>query len=772
MRIPCSLAPSLSGATEPTTVVATARNPEATGGLEVSRSGDTLTVSVGTQVLGELATSPGEGGACGYRVELDDRSWSIDGGPDDVSLSGDLDHMPFVSGLFSALDVRSDGAPTIDVTTAVHDTRTTSRQAIAWIAAVAALLAALLLLAVPARPRRPFARIGTGLLGAARQLHLVDAVVGVVLAGWWIVAPVIWDDGWVVARERTFAGSGGFSTYYDVFGVSFPLDYWVEWLHHWVAERSSVVLDLRLHALLLLLTTWVLLRWAFGKVRGSPAGAWDAPLWSLASAFLVVALAWDMTIRPEPVTAVLATGVAACAIRFATRESVAPLALAALLVPLALTAHHTGIVALAPVLAISPRLARWVRHRWLTFAALLIGAASWGVVLLSVGSDVGQRLSDARTTSDLGITSPWRDELHRYVLVDSFPWATPLRRGSVALIALALLAFASRRRAGRLLDLPGTVLAVALVLLVLTPSKLAWHFGSLAGLLAFAIGSEVAGIREEGARARGRQVRPYLVIGAAILASAWSWFPRDASNPVDLRSLAWNPGVDASLPFSKLALALPVVVLGCTLLLGVARGARSVTARAPWRVAAWTIPMFAAPLILFTVAVLARDLQRTDGWTLTRQNLDSLVGRSDCGLADDVVASLPGSARALSMVGGPLPPTPSWVPPAPVDGLRRFALSSSTPNTPWFRLPADGRFGLFVAGATVPGDQLALQWGRQDGRAPSTWFAPTRWERSPRGSRRRPGRSPRARSCRPAIRWRTWCGSRLLRRTSRLLPSL
>ena len=56
-----------------------------------------------------------------------------------------------------------------------------------------------------------------------------------------------------------------------------------------------------------------------------------------------------MTIRPEPVTALLATAVAACAIGFVVRETVTPLAIAALLVPLALTAHHTGIVALAPV---------------------------------------------------------------------------------------------------------------------------------------------------------------------------------------------------------------------------------------------------------------------------------------------------------------------------------------------------------------------------------------------------------------------------------------
>ena len=258
---------------------------------------------------------------------------------------------------------------------------------------------------------------------AVGSVRIVDVVVVVVLAAWWVVAPVVWDDGWVVARERTFATSGGFSTYYNVLGVNLPLDYWVEWLHHWVAERTDVVLALRAHAALLLVATWVLCRWTFGVASPGRRGRWDPALWALAGAFLVGGLAWDLTIRPEPVTAFLAVGVAGCAFRFVERPSVAPLALAALLVPLALTAHHTGVVSLAPVLAISPQLVRWGRPRAATAGALLLAAASWGIVLAFVGSDVGHRLDDARVTSEIGITSPWRDKLARIVLLDTFPGA-------------------------------------------------------------------------------------------------------------------------------------------------------------------------------------------------------------------------------------------------------------------------------------------------------------------------------------------------------------
>ena len=719
VRIPCSLAEPLPGAAEPTTVIATGRDPSVSGGLAVTRAGDLLTIEVAGRTLGQVEV-PAAGTTddrCGYDLRFADGRFSVRGGQAGVALDGALDRMPAVFGLFSGLDLRSAGAPTIDVTTVVHDTQATLRQTIAWIVAVAALLGALLLAVGPVRLRPAWARVHDGTVRALRHAGLVDAVVAITLVCWWIVAPVIWDDGWVVARERTLPASGGLSTYYNAFGVNLPLDYWVEWLHHLVAERTSVLLNLRLHALVALAVIWLLLRWALGQVRGPPARRWDASVWALASAFLVGGLAWDMAIRPEPVTALLATGVAACAIRFATRGTTAPLAMGALLIPLALTAHHTGVVALAPALAVAPRLVSWARSHLATAGALVIASVSWAIVLAFVGSDVGQRLADARTTSEFGITSSWRDELSRYVNLNTFPWATPLRRASVALIGLALLAFVTRRRAGRrLLDLPATMLGLALALFVVTPSKIPWHFGALTGLLALAVAAEVSRIQDEGARSRGWQARPYLIVGAGIAAAAWSWFPRDAWNPVDLRSLAWVPGLDAAVPFSRFAIALPAIVLGCAMIVGARRGARFAGAVMPWRVARWTAPLLAGPLIVFTIAVLGRDFQRTDGWTLTRQNLDSIVGRSGCGLADDATAALWSSSRSLPAIDGDRSAEPGTaVTPSPVPGLPRSELSSSSPEAPWYRIPADRRLGVFVAGSRVTDGELALQWGREQG---------------------------------------------------------
>ena len=115
---------------------------------------------------------------------------------------------------------------------------------------------------------------------------------------------------------------------------------------------------------------------------------------------------------------------------------------------------------------------------------------------------------------------PWAEEILRYALLTDMP---PLRRAAVALIALALLAFVVRRRERQpLLDLPSTSLAVGLVLLVATPSKLPWHFGALLGIAAVAVAAETARLREE-SRSGGSKLKALAAIGAAMLAIGWSW---------------------------------------------------------------------------------------------------------------------------------------------------------------------------------------------------------------------------------------------------------
>jgi hypothetical protein len=717
--VPCSTPRPLPNAARPVTVLATARSPERNGGLSITRDDGQLTVGVGEQDLARVPLSrPTSDAECMYRLFVANRRWSITGGPNQVDLRGDLGQMPVVNGLFSTLDLRSGIPPSIRVTTKVHVSRPTVRQKVAWTIAALCLVVALILVAARSTSTRPWAAA----TGVARTVmshaRAVDAVVGLVLLGWWVISPAFWDDGWTIARQSAFVTSGGFSNYYDSFGASLPLGYWLEWAQHWLTQSTSTLIILRVPAVLCLAATWVLCRWILARLVSAGRES-SVVLWTLAASFAVAAMAWGMTLRQEPVVAVLVTGVMACTIRFLERKTVAPLAVGAVLVPLAITAHPAGVLSIAPLIVIAPTLFGWARTRSAAAATILTSAAGLLIVLAFIGSDVVQRSVDAQTVSWYSTTvRSWRDEIFRYDLLsgtittsrlDGF--GTPLRRASVALIALAVLAFMLRRPRGErtLLDLPAASLAVALVLLIGTPSKWPWHFGSLVGLVCLAVASETARLHYAAQRSSRWHAQPFIAIGAATLTIAWSWSPhRPVWNALDLRTLEWN------IPPMTLVIVLPLVLLGCLFVL-LARD-QNRRYEAPWQVAVWTTPVLAVVIIAFTAGVLIVDTAKTSSWTLTRQHMESLSGDAGCGLADDLLVPVAASARPLSSIGdGGARPEPSWVPSAPVADLARFALGPAgdgSATSPWFKLPVEQRIGLFVAGLPGTSDTLALEWGR------------------------------------------------------------
>jgi hypothetical protein len=714
--LPCSLPPALPNAARPTTVLATARHPESRGGLAITQAEDRLLVTIGRDLLttADLSATPAADGACAFSLRLAGRRWTLDR-PGLPASGGELERMPVVSALFSALDLRQDTPPSIRVTTVPHATRPLLRQRIGWTLAVVCALTALALVAIARRPRP-----GLALRGAAHAVRAhvqpADAVVALVLIGWWVLSPVALDDGWVIARERMYESSGGFNYYYTDFGANLPNDFWLEWAQHWLAESS--LLAVRVPALLCLAAVWVLCRWILTRVLTSSVGGSRVALWALASSFLIGALAWGMTVRPEPVTALFVTAVLACTVRFLERPSAAPLAVVAAVIPFALSGHHAAVVAFAPLLVAAPALLRWARGNVSEAAAIIASSLALLAVLLFVGADLDQRRAEAVRSSPAGETGhPWADEISRYALLSDMP---PLRRASVALMALALLAFVVRRRVEgrRLLDLPAMSLAVGLVLLIATPSKLPWHFGALLGIAAIAAAAETARLREEARRSRGWHVKPVVAVGAALLAIAWSWSAGRSWGVAELRTLDWTLAFEKSYSLATLAAALPVVLLGGLGLVALARGRKDRLPQLPYAVAALTAALLALPLIAFTGGILAVDAAKSS-WTIARQNLGTVAGGEGCGLADDLVVALPSSARPLEAEtpGGSAPTAvPAWVPPAPVEGLPRFALGpvaeGSTASSPWFALPEEVRVGLFVSGRPTSSDRLEVEWGR------------------------------------------------------------
>jgi hypothetical protein len=702
-RIPCNPSPALRSAGSSVDVLTTARDPVRSGALSLVRLGNQLKLAVGEKVLA-IVPIGGSAGECVYRLDLGSGQWSLNGGPPGTGAQGTLDRMPVVDGLFSELDLQKGQRPSIAVQTGAHGAHTSARQAVFWVLAALGALVALLLAAFEEWPRWSGRAIKPW-----RNLRLEDGIVTLVLAAWLVLGPAFFDDGWVIARQRDFSAAGGFSSYYSSFGVNLPLDYWLEWTQHWLVTNSNSLLVLRLPALALLLVTWGIARWAFARLAGSESAA---SRWALAFGFLVVALAWGITLRPEPVLAALVVGVLAAVVRFNERQTAGPLALATLFVVLALSAHPAGIVALAPLLAALPTLAAWVRANARTSLTIVIGAGALLAVLLTVGSDLALRRAELTSLRLYGDeTAGWRDELSRYSFLNQAPYGPPLRRESVALLVLAVAAFMFRRRGNpeqKVLNLPAAALGISLLLLIATPTKWPWHFGTLIGVAAVAIGTETARLRREGRTARGWELAPFIAIGAAVVAAAWTYSPRNGWGDLDLRTLSWTLGFERHLTLPKLAAAVPVVLLLGALLLAKLRGSgvRELVI-VPWRVASWMVPAIAVPVLVFTIGVLAADTVKTKSWTLGRQNLESIGGDLRCGVADDEVVADLSSMRPLTEEGARHAQSG---PPSPRGGVPRFVLGSKPSG--WYTLPG-GPVGVFVSGA--PGASLELEWGRQAG---------------------------------------------------------
>jgi hypothetical protein len=716
--IPCDLAPPLPGAGRPTLILGTARETTATDSLAIVRRRRTLVVQLGGEKLVTAVLPTALSGACAYHLQLDPGRWSLDGGPGNLSRSGSLDRMPVVVGLFSGVDLRHGAAPTVEVTAVVHNARAKTYQAVLWVLSVLAALAALALVALTrgrrskASPRRLLAHLG-----------LPDLAVTVLLLVWWVVGPAFFDDGWVAARQGNYSAAGGFSAYYTSFGVNLPLDYWVEWIEHWLVQSSSSLLVFRIPALVCLFATWALCRWLFARTTGASTNG--PALWTLSCTFAVAALAWGMTFRPEPVLALLVTGILVCVVEFIQRERAAPLAVAAVLVVLSLSAHPAGIVAFAPLLAAAPAIIRWSRSNVRVVGSITIAATALLVVLVTIGSDLHQRRADITSLRTYGDeTAGWREELTRYSLLSQSPYGTPLRRASVVLMVLGVLAFVLRRRRNgnnRLLDLPATALGLALVLLVVTPTKWPWHFGALIGFTAVALAAEAVRIRPNAAEQRGWEVRPFLVVIAAIAGAAWAWNPRTAWGDLDLSTLHWTLGFESRLTLSKVGGALPLLFLLFLGLVEVARRGRRRLNEVPARAAPWMVVVVAVPLIAFTVGVLLRDTQKTSTWTLGRQNLDSLRGRLHCGLGDDTFVAALGSMRAQAGIGSPKVVTAApWLPPAPVAAVQGFSLEpprsqTAVSRSAWFEVPASRHLGFFLTGSPTESNRLELEWGHRQG---------------------------------------------------------
>ncbi|MGZ4314394.1 MAG: arabinosyltransferase domain-containing protein [Gaiellaceae bacterium] len=652
VRVPCGLSPALRPGRA--TVLATARKPDAQA-LRITLAEQELRISAGDRTLARIRWPA----SCPLLIRLSRGKLRVHGTVELLQLPT-LGQMPVVTGLFSTLDIRRGSPPRVVVQTRPFRTSFTVLQDLAAAFAMVLAVAALGLVSA-IRPRVPSLGMLTRRVWSQRDV--TDLVVVGTLFVWWIVAPIFTDDGWVWAEDRLFGSLGGVGALYDVWGLMSPTGQWLEWLRHWVVGSTNDIIVMRTPSLAALLVAWPFCRWALRMAIGeSPP---FVVRWTLAGAFLVGATAWEMTVRPEPFISLIAVAVLCAVLSFVRSPRVAPLAIAAPLVIMAITAHPAGITAGAPLLAAVPGLVGWLRagrsRAGMALIGIVLSTAALGLVLFVVNADIGLRLASANAYAQAaGHREPPWHEYVRYQIFDSAGGGNAGRRLSLALLIVAAAAWVLRsRRAKNILVEPARSVAISLVLLAFVTSKWPWHFGTLAALGSVAVAAEAARLLRA-PRSSVRIAVSLLVVSGALL---WAWRAPDGWSPLDLQRQAWSQA------FNLRVLTALVVIACAATVVGVRRAHKPVAALFPGMPSA-ILAAGSLAVVGLTIAVLAVDAARSP-WTLARQNLDALGGRTSCGIANHLGGDL-GIARRLA-AGKPTllaPAVAPYIPCATLAGVR------------------------------------------------------------------------------------------------------
>ncbi len=586
----------------------------------------------------------------------------------------------------------------------------------------------------------------------------VDLGVIAVLAGWSIIGPLTDDDGFAATIARNAAQTGNVGNYYRWWNAAETPFALTEQLLAPLTQVSLAPLWLRAPSTVLGVATWFMVsRGVLGAALPVVAGTVRIRL--LAAVCLLAAwLPYNLGVRPEPYVAFGITTVLALLWR---ARGLASLGWAALVAGLVIPTSPSALLVAAPIVVFADRIGSILRDSargWSEVAARVLLLCCIGAVGLTVifADQTWYGLVTATQWHNyFGPSLPWYHEPDRYrFLLGNDQDGNAAKRVPV-LLTLALLpvvGFLLARRTGPA-DLDGAaarltgVVATALALLWLTPSKWSHHFGALAGLFAsFLVVAVVLLARRArapvadwvggGAGVAGG----VLVAAAAGLAfagpNAW-WQPAVYDVP-------WATG-----PVRPLGLPLDSPLLWI-LAAGVAVGVAAV--RPPPRPPSRVIhthagpALVAAPAVLTVAAIgtavavllgsfLAAPLQRPAG-SLALVNTHRLTGGPYCGLADDIQVLPDGPALALVGTSGPGPAQqltgfaamagfdPAHPPPDPPGTGQSTELwgslvggprNTGTMTSPWFRLPAltpASGVAISVSGRTDRGNKLVLEFGR------------------------------------------------------------
>jgi arabinosyltransferase C len=601
------------------------------------------------------------------------------------------------------------------------------------------LLAALIALGLLARTRRAAedpARPPSGWRTA-----WVDIGVLGVLAGWAFIGPLTDDDGFATTIARNAARTGNVGNYYRWWNASESPFALTEQLLAPLTQISLAPLWLRLPSTVLGMATWIV---ASRGVLGAalPAVAGTVRIRLLAAVCLLAAwLPYNLGVRPEPYVAFGVTAVLALLWR---ARGLAALGWAALVAGLTIPISPSGLLVAAPIVVFAPRIAAILRESArgraeVAARVLLLGClGAVGLTVIFADQTWYGLVTATRWHTFFGPSLPWYQEPDRYrFLLGNDQDGSATKRIPV-LLTLALLPVVGvllARRTERADGYGGAaarsaaVVATALALLWLTPSKWSHHFGALAGLFAsFLVLAVVLLVRRARAPGADRVQLGVGVVGAVLVAAAAGLAfagPNAWWQPV-VYDVPWAAG-----PVRPLGLPLdsPLLWLG---VLGVAAALRRHSRVAVAAPAVLAVAAAGTAVAVLLGSLLAAPLRRPTG-SLALVNLHRLTGGPFCGLADDIQVLPDGPVLAPVGVFGRGPAQqltgftalagfdPASPPPdAPGTGVSADLWgsrvggprSTGTLTSPWFGLPTASGVAVSVSGRTDRGNTLVLEFGR------------------------------------------------------------
>ncbi|GAA4801239.1 arabinosyltransferase domain-containing protein [Actinomycetospora chlora] len=572
------------------------------------------------------------------------------------------------------------------------------------------------------RPGRPVRR------GRPWRPRPVDAVVGLALAGWAVVGPATVDDGYIAGILRS-RGESGFTgnVYRWLNAPEAPFSWFYEVTRAWAALApgpAASVLWLRVPATVLGLLTWVLLR-RHALPRLGPALRRPGATWVAAAAFAAWWAPFGLSLRPEPWLALGVLAVWVCTERAVATRALLPLLAAAVLAGFTVALTPGALLGLAPLLVALPALARAPRG----WTRLLVVVAGLAVAVLPMAADqsLAGLLEATRVRQLIGGGQPWWQEIDRYSHLIT-PGDVQGGLGARLAVLLTLLGLAAtawalgvaRVRAGVAVGPAGRLLgvvALAPVLLIVSPTKWTLHFGELIG-----VGTAVLTLfvvlwapRVVAARLRGRAL--VAVVGGLGLVTTLVLLGYNQWAYASAWGVFWNDIPPQVLRVPLADIAFPVTIVG-TLVLAVVVAVRG---RVPRRVARVLAPgRLALVLVVAVVALqggafLKDTADRLGTYSYGTDSLAAVRG-DPCGMASDLAVETDPRAGLLPVGVSASENVAILAPDASNAPLLAPRFTPTAPVTP-------AAVPLRIAGQELPGWAApALAAGQAPAELRSEWF--------------------------------------------------